>query len=104
MRGIGDKQAYLLKTKVTVDDAPGETLTAGATITFPKPFTNIPCGCVVCVKGSVDLEAVPPANQPASVWTVTCTTDECEITLESALPSVFHGVSFIVGVFVHEQL
>jgi len=103
MIGIDGKQAYLLKTKVTID-ADGDALTAGNTVAFPKAFTNVPCGCVVCLKGTVDLEADPPDDQPASVWTVTCTETNATISLESALPAAYYDASFIVGVFVHEQL
>lgn len=99
MRGIGDKQAYLLKTLVTINDSVGSTIDAGDTITFPKAFTNIPAATVIPPFGSVDAD-----HQPASVWTATCTTDECVITLESALPDNYLGATFTVGVFVHEQL
>jgi len=98
MRGIGDKQAYLLKTKVTIDDN-GDAIETGDTITFPKAFTNIPAATVIPPFGTVDAD-----DQPASIWTATCTTTECVITLESALPANYYDASFIVGVFVHEQL
>jgi hypothetical protein len=99
MRGIDGKEAYLLKTKVTVHADPGETLDAGDVVVFPKAFTNIPAATVIPVLGTVTLTV-----QPAIVWTATCTTTQCTITLESALPAAFWGKDIIVGVFVHEQL
>lgn len=99
MIGIDKKQAELLKTKVTVAEDPGTTLTAGATIVFPKAFINIPAACVIPVLGTVDLD-----NQTATVWTATCTKTECVITLESALPSEYWGNDIEIGVFVHRQL
>lgn len=99
MRGIGDKQAYLLKTKVTVDGTPGEVLTAGATITFPKPFKNMPAAVVIPPLGSVDLD-----NQVTTVWTLSAlSTTACTIDI-TVLPEIFWGKTITVGVFVHEQL
>jgi len=97
MKGIDDKQAELIQALVTIS-ADGLTMTGGV-ITFAKPFINIPCSCVVCVLGTVAL-----GSQPSGVWVSTCTKTACTITVLSALPAAYRSNSFIVGVFVHEQL
>lgn len=98
MKGIGGRQAETYETVLTIDGA-GTAFTAGDTITFTKAFDNIPCAMVVCVLGTVNLN-----NQPAGVWTVTCTRTEAVITVESALPSEFRSSEIHVGIIVQEQL
>lgn len=98
MIGVGNKQAGIFKTKVTVS-ADGLTFSAGATITFSNAFANIPAACVIPPLGTVDLD-----NQTATVWTATCTTTQCVITVESALPDEFFSATIEVAVFAHEQL
>ncbi|GAH15514.1 unnamed protein product, partial [marine sediment metagenome] len=78
----------------------GDAISAGATITFPKAFSNIPAACVIPPLGTVDLTDV----QTVAVWTATCTTTACVITLESAVPSEYYLATIEVAVFVHEQL
>lgn len=107
MKGIGGKQAESYETVVTVA-GDGESLTAGDTITFTKPFENVPCGMVVCPLGTVDLKGIGGADQPASVWKVSCTMNQCVISLVDGavtpLPDAFHSAKIRVGIIVQEQL
>lgn len=102
MKGVGGKEAqeYMIVATVAAD---GQTLTAGDTIAFTKAFDNIPCGMVVCVLGTVDLN-----SQPASVWAVTCTRIQCVISLPDGvanpLPAAYRDAEIHIGIIVQEQL
>jgi hypothetical protein len=98
MIGLEGKQSFLIKTKVTVS-ADGTKLSAGATITFPKPFNNMPAAVVIPPLGTVDLDA-----QVGTVWTLSAlSTTACTIDV-TTLPDNYFSKDLIVGVFVHEQL
>lgn len=98
--GIGGKQAGIFETMVTAN-ADGDAFDSGATITFPKPFDNMPAGGVIPPLGSVDLD-----DQVGTIWELSSlSTTACTIGIVGTpLPAAFRSQTFKVGVFVHEQL
>lgn len=102
MKGVGGKQAEPYETVVTVT-ANGQGFTDGDVIVFSKAFDNIPCGMVICVLGTVALNA-----QPATMWKVTCSKTQCVISLVDGagnpLPVAYRDEEIRIGIIVHEQL
>lgn len=100
--GSNGKQYFILKTLVTLD-ADGNALSAGATITFPKAFENVPVGCVIPPLGATDEDDA----YPHLTWELSeITTTNCVIDIVDTknVPDAFDLATIEVQVFVHEQL
>lgn len=101
MRGADQKYFEIAETTVTVN-AEGTALSAGATITFNRTFSNMPSAVVIPLLGSVDLD-----HQVGTIWELSVlSTTGCTVGIvdTKTLPAAYWSKDIKVAVFAHEQL